>query len=74
MPGKPPTKEGALRDFTMMFSAVPDMRGETVRTVVSGNKVAIHSRATGTDSGTGFGAMMGILRGTHTLDRHAAAR
>ena len=60
MPGSPPTKEGALQDFTMMFAAVPDMHGETVRTVVSGNKVAIHSRATGTDSGTGFGAMMGI--------------
>jgi predicted ester cyclase len=60
MPGSPPTKQGALQDFAVMFAVVPDMRGETMRTVVAGNKVAIHSRATGTDSGTGFGAMMGI--------------
>src|SRR5438067_12038248 len=60
MPGGPPTKAGAFQDFTMMFGAVPDMRGEVLRTVVSGDRVAIHSRATGTDSGTGFGAMMGI--------------
>jgi predicted SnoaL-like aldol condensation-catalyzing enzyme len=60
IPGTPPTKEGALQDFRMMFAVVPDMRGETIRTVVSGNKVAVHTRSTGTDSGTGFGAMMGV--------------
>ena len=59
MPGGPPTKEGALVDFRTMLAAIPDMHGETLRTVVSGNKVAIQSRATGSDSGTGFGAMMG---------------
>lgn len=59
MPGGPPTKEGALQDFRMMFAAAPDMRAEILRTVVSGNKVAVHSRASGTDSGAGFGAMMG---------------
>ena len=59
MPGGPPTKEGTLADFRTMLAAIPDMRAETVRTVVSGNKVAVHSRATGTDGGTGFGAMMG---------------
>jgi predicted ester cyclase len=60
MPGSPPTKAGALQDFTTMLGAVPDMHGEVLRTVVSGDKVAVHSRASGTDSGTGFGAMMGI--------------
>lgn len=59
LPGSPPTKEGALADFKLMFAAVPDMRGEILRTIVSGHKVAVHSRASGTDSGTGFGAMMG---------------
>lgn len=59
MPGTPPTKQGALEDFGVMFAVAPDMRGEVLRTVVSGNKVAVHTRATGTDNGTGFGAMMG---------------
>jgi len=59
-PGVPPTKEGALQDFRTMFAAIPDMRGELLRTVVSGNKVAVQSQASGSDTGTGFGAMMGI--------------
>jgi predicted SnoaL-like aldol condensation-catalyzing enzyme len=32
MPGSPPTKEGALQDFKMMFAVAPDMDGETLRT------------------------------------------
>lgn len=59
MPGSPPTKEGTLQDFRALFATVPDMKGEVLRTIVSGDKVAVHSRASGTDSGTGFGAMMG---------------
>jgi predicted ester cyclase len=59
MPGSPPTKEGTLQDFRTMLAAIPDMRGEVLRTIVSGDKVAVHTRASGTDSGTGFGAMMG---------------
>jgi steroid delta-isomerase-like uncharacterized protein len=59
MPNSPPTKEGALQDFRMLFATFPDMHGEVLRTIVSGNKVAVHSRASGMDSGTGFGAMMG---------------
>jgi len=59
-PGSPPTKDGALQDMRALLAAVPDMRAEIVRTVVSGRKVAVHTRSSGTDSGTGFGAMMGI--------------
>jgi predicted ester cyclase len=59
MPGSPPTKEGTLQDFRTLFATVPDMKAEVLRTVVSGDKVAVQSRASGTDSGTGFGAMMG---------------
>jgi predicted ester cyclase len=58
-PGSPPTKAGALEDFRMLLATVPDMRAEILRTVVSGRKVAVHTRMRGTDSGTGFGAMMG---------------
>jgi predicted ester cyclase len=60
VPGGPPTKEGALQDFKGIFAAMPDLRSETVRTVVSGSKVAVQSQVTGTDSGTGVGAMMGL--------------
>jgi predicted ester cyclase len=59
-PGSPPTKDGVLQDLRGMFAAVPDLHSEVLRTVVSGSKVAVHSRTSGSDTGTGFAAMLGV--------------
>jgi len=50
-PEMPNGKEGAGAFFSMMFAAVPDMKFEILDVLVSGNRVAIRSRVTGTQSG-----------------------
>jgi predicted ester cyclase len=59
-PGSPPTRDGTIADLRWMLAAVPDLHSEVLRTVVSGRKVAVHSRTSGSDSGSGFAAMMGV--------------
>ena len=51
-PEMPNGKEGAAAFFTMMFGSAPDMRFEILDMLVSGNRVAIRSRVTGTQTGT----------------------
>ena len=52
-PGFGNDKKAALQIFEMIFAATPDLKGEVLDTVVSGNKVAIRGRYSGTDNGTG---------------------
>jgi len=53
LPGLGNDKKGALETFRAIFAATPDLHSEVVEVIVSGNKFAIRSRFTGTDSGTG---------------------
>lgn len=50
-PDMPNGKEGATAYFNMMFGSAPDMHFEILDAVVSGNKSAIRSRVTGTQTG-----------------------
>ena len=50
-PEVPNGREGAAQFFTMMFDSAPDMRFDILDTIISGNKVAIRSRVTGTQTG-----------------------
>jgi steroid delta-isomerase-like uncharacterized protein len=50
-PEMPNGKEGAAAFFTMMFGSTPDMTFEILDTIVSGNRAAIRSRVTGTQTG-----------------------
>ena len=49
--GMPSDKAGAIAWFEQMFQNMPDMHGEVIQTVASGDKVAIRGRYTGTDEG-----------------------
>jgi steroid delta-isomerase-like uncharacterized protein len=51
LPDMPQGKDGVAAFFTMMFDAAPDIRLEILDTIISGNKVAIRSRTTGTQTG-----------------------
>ena len=51
LPGVPNTKEGALQFFQHMFTAIPDLHSELTHVVVSGDRVAVRSKFTGTDEG-----------------------
>jgi predicted ester cyclase len=53
-------KKAALETFRAMFAMSPDMKAEEVDIIASGNKVALYSRMTGTDSGIGWGSQMGV--------------
>jgi predicted ester cyclase len=53
LPGLGHDKQGALESFKALFAATPDAKGEIIRLVIDGNKMAIHSRFSGTDNGTG---------------------
>ena len=55
MPGVPPTREGALTMFEAMFAAMPDAKSEILDTVVSGDKIAIRGRFSGTQTGEFMG-------------------
>jgi len=50
-PGLAPTKEGVLEFFRMYRAAFPDMRMEPQDVLVSGDKVVIRARVTGTHQG-----------------------
>ena len=58
MPGGTGDKAGAIAMFTMMREQTPDMHIEVEDVIASGNKVAIRSTMTGTDTN---GAMPGML-------------
>jgi predicted SnoaL-like aldol condensation-catalyzing enzyme len=55
-PGMTPDKAGALEWFKIGFGMSSDMKMEILRTIVSGDRIASHSRMRGTDTG---GAMPG---------------
>jgi predicted ester cyclase len=50
MPGGTADKGGAIAMFNMMRSQTPDMHIEVEEVIASGNKVAVHSTMTGTDT------------------------
>ena len=50
MPGGTADKAGAIAMFTMMRQQTPDMRIEVEDVIASGNKVAVRSTMTGTDT------------------------
>src|SRR5438034_6249513 len=50
MPGGTADKAGAIAMFTMMREQTPDMRIEVEDVIASGNKVAVRSTMTGTDT------------------------
>ena len=50
MPGGTADKAGAIEMFNMMRSQTPDMRIEVEEIIASGNKVAVQSTMTGTDT------------------------
>jgi steroid delta-isomerase-like uncharacterized protein len=50
MPGGTADKAGAIAMFTMMRERTPDMRIEVEDVIASGNKVAVRSTMTGTDT------------------------
>ena len=50
-PEMPNGKAGATAFFNMMFASAPDMIFEILDSLVSGDRIAIRSRVTGTQSG-----------------------
>ncbi len=54
-PGLAPTKEGVLEFFRMYRAAFPDMRMEPEDVLVSGDKVTVRARVTGTHQGEMMG-------------------
>ncbi len=50
MPGGTADKAGAIAMFNTMRSQTPDMHIEVEEVIASGNKVAVHSTMTGTDT------------------------
>ncbi len=50
-PGMAPTKEGVKQLLEMMLKQASDMQVEVVQVIAAGDRVAIHSRTTATDSG-----------------------
>lgn len=50
-PGITPDRQGALTWFKTMFAAVPDSRAEIRHLLTSGDRVAIHTTMSGTDTG-----------------------
>ena len=50
-PGAAGDKASVVAFFEQMFANMPDIHAEVMRTVASGNKVAVHARYTGTDRG-----------------------
>jgi predicted SnoaL-like aldol condensation-catalyzing enzyme len=50
-PGLGPTKEGVRQFMEMMLKSASDMHVEVVQVVASGDRVAIHSKTSATDTG-----------------------
>jgi steroid delta-isomerase-like uncharacterized protein len=65
-PGLEPTKEGVLQFFRMYRAAFPDLRFDPEEFFVSGDKVAVYIRVTGTQSGE----FMGIPATGKSIDVH----
>lgn len=53
MPGLGNDRKGAIETIRMLLGAIPDMKSEILQVIVSGNKFAVRTRTSGTDSGTG---------------------
>jgi steroid delta-isomerase-like uncharacterized protein len=54
-PGLTPTKDGVIAFFRMYIAAFPDLRMEPQDVLVSGDKVVVRVRATGTHQGEFMG-------------------
>ena len=67
VPGMPDDKAGTIAWFEQMFQNMPDMHGEVIQTIASGDKVAIRGRYTGTDEG-GFMPGMEPTHKTVTME------
>ncbi len=65
-PGLEPTREGVMQFFTMYRAAFPDLRFEPEDFFVSGDKVAVYYRVTGTHSGE----FMGMPATGKSIDVH----
>lgn len=66
-PGQPGTKQSTIDWFGMLMKSSPDNRCEVIQTIASGNKVVVHSRFTGTDTG-GFMPGMEPTGKTYTME------
>jgi steroid delta-isomerase-like uncharacterized protein len=53
-------RKAALASFEAILAAAPDLGVEILDLVANGERVAIRARYSGTDSGTGWGAPMGV--------------
>jgi len=63
-PGLAPTKEGVLQFFRMYRAAFPDLRMEPEDVIVSGDKVVVRARVTGTHEAE----MMGMAATGKAID------
>jgi len=52
-------KAAALATLQALFDNSPDLKADILDLIASGDRVATRARFTGTDSGKGWGAMMG---------------
>jgi predicted ester cyclase len=52
-------KAAALATLQALFDNSPDLKTEILDIIATGDRVAVRSRFTGTDSGKGWGAIMG---------------
>ena len=52
-------KAAALATLQALFDNSPDLKGEILDMIATGDRVATRARFTGTDTGKGWGAMMG---------------
>jgi predicted ester cyclase len=52
-------KAAALATLQALFDNSPDLKSEILDMIATGDRVATRARFTGTDSGKGWGAMMG---------------
>jgi predicted ester cyclase len=53
-------RKAALASFEGVLAMSPDIKAEIIDLVAAGDRVAIRSRYSGTDSGIGWGSPMGI--------------
>jgi predicted ester cyclase len=53
-------RKAALATFEAVLASAPDLKVEILDLVAAGDRIAIRARYSGTDSGTGWGAPMGV--------------
>jgi steroid delta-isomerase-like uncharacterized protein len=53
-------KAAALATLKAILDNSPDMKGEVLDMIATGDRVAVRARFTGSDSGPGWGAPMGV--------------